>query len=97
MEVFSHGMTAIYLLKANRLLLSIGRDDNVARLKAWSCKDSDGGRKQPSLLRALDCFPGKQDASEITQMAVHDAWPQLLYAIGLANGTVLLLWADTGI
>lgn len=56
----------------------------------------EGGRKQPALLRSLDCFPGKQEVTEISHMAVHNSWPQLVYALGLANGTIILLKADTG-
>ena len=95
-DVFLKDVTTRLLLKAHRLLVSLGRDDNGARIKVWSCKDTDEGRRQPSLLRSLDCFPGKQDAAEIAQMAAHPAWPLLVYAIGLANGTILLLRADTG-
>ena len=75
------------------MLVSLGRDENGPKIKAWNCGSSN---KPPVLLRALDCFPAKQDATEISLMAVHNSWPQLVYALGLANGNVILLRADTG-
>lgn len=75
--------------------MSLGKDSNGFRLKAWSCKDVDGSTP-PSQLRAIDCFAGKQSSAEINQVAVHSAWPQIVYALGLATGEVLLIRADTG-
>lgn len=77
-------------------MVSLGKDSNGTRIKAWSRPKDSSHTNQLTQLRAIDCFTGKQSHSEVKQMTVHNAWPQLLYALGLADGSILLIRGDTG-
>ncbi len=66
------------------LLVTLGKDETgAARLKLWNVGEPGRG---PALLRTIDCFAGKHAGAVITQLAVHDSQPQLVYALGLATG-----------
>lgn len=75
-------------------MVTLGRDDSgAAKLKLWSAEDSGRG---PSLLRTIDCLGMKHADAGVTELAVHDSHPQLVHALGLSTGYVLVLKADTG-
>lgn len=76
-------------------MVTLGKDEQGAtRIKLWS---TEGSAQGPSLLRTIDCFAGKHAEAVVTELAVHDSQPQLIYALGLSTGYVLVLRADTGV
>ena len=75
-------------------MVSLGKDEHGAtKIKLWNTEGSGQG---PALLRTIDCFVGKHNEAMVTELAVHDSQPQLVYALGLSTGYVLVLRADTG-
>lgn len=84
------------LLQEQKLLVSLGLDGGSPKIKVWSLKDHNGGIKPPPLLRTFDVFAAKSDITGITQLAVHPAKSQLVYALGQVSGSILVLKADTG-
>jgi len=81
-------------VQERKVLVTLGRDDSgAAKLKLWSAEDSGRG---PSLLRTIDCLGMKHADAGVTELAVHDSHPQLVHALGLSTGYVLVLKADTG-
>ena len=81
----------------HKLLLTLGRDDAVVSLKVWNLEAWAKTAKAPPLLRTIDCFGGKSPEADVSQLAVHEGtWPFVTYAVGLANGHLYVLQADTG-
>ena len=76
-------------------MVTLGKDEQGAtKIKLWN---TEGSVQGPALLRTIDCFVGKHTEAVVTELAVHDSQPQLIYALGLSTGYVLVLRADTGI
>jgi hypothetical protein len=80
--------------QGRNLLVTLGKEDAGTKLKVWSTEDTG---RAPSVLRTIDCFGGKHAEAGVTELAVHNSHPQLVYALGLSTGYVLVLRADTGV
>ena len=83
-------------LQDENILVTLGKDEGGPKIKVWSCQDPQPNDRPPALLRTLDCFVTKQGNPDVSQLAVHNSWPQLVYALGLSDGSVTLIRADTG-
>ena len=79
------------------LLITLGKDEATTNLKVWNPDSWSKSGRGPVLLRTVECFDGKHSEAEVTQLAISEgSWPKLTYALGLSNGHVSVLQADTG-
>lgn len=89
-------LQADFWLQWKDLLIGVGKDTSGWKIKVWRCDDARADTREPALLRTIECFIGKQSTGEISQMAVHTLRSQLVYAVGLQDGNIHILKADTG-
>eukprot|EP00873_Tetraselmis_striata_P041163 jgi/Tetstr1/461427/TSEL_006537.t2 len=102
--VHSGRVAAAVALPGTRLLVTVGEEEvgaGAATLKLWNLARIKPSTGNPELLRGVKLFQKSQEASEVTQLAVHHQPAAgghgggiTTAAVGLADGGVQLLRGD---